>query len=91
MSAEYHFRFLFATVFSQYDVVIDALEIAFPIIPHESTGPDCCGCIILVHVSERDAELACNASAVVGVVDVGILRDLVAIIRIAYYRPIFRR
>ena len=38
-------------------------EDAFPIIPHESTGADCCGCII-VKVTGNDAELKCNESGV---------------------------
>ena len=35
------------------------LENDFPIIPHESTGVDCCGCIV-VKVRGTDAELQCN-------------------------------
>jgi len=59
---------------------MDDLEAAFPIIAHESTGADCCGCII-VKVAGKDAELRCNeCGAVVGVVQVGILRDLVSLI-----------
>ena len=56
------------------------LENTFPIIPHESTGADCCGCIV-VKVTGKDAELLCNeCGAVVGVVQVGILSDLVSLI-----------
>ena len=52
----------------------------FPIIPHESTGADCCGCIVK-RVTGKDAELRCNeCGAEVGVVQVGILRDLVSLI-----------
>lgn len=59
---------------------MDDLEAAFPIIPHESTGADCCGCIV-VKVTGRDAELRCNeCGAVVGVVQMDILRDLVSMI-----------
>jgi len=59
---------------------MDSLERDFPIIPHESTGADCCGCIV-VKVSGTDAELQCNeCGAVVGVVHVGILSDLVSLI-----------
>jgi hypothetical protein len=58
----------------------DALK-DFPIIPHEATGVDCCGCIV-VNVRGNDAELMCNeCDAVVGVVNVAILRDLVGLIR----------
>jgi hypothetical protein len=47
----------------------------FPIIPHESAGVDCIGCFV-VKVSGKDAELRCNeCGAVVGVVQVGILRE----------------
>jgi hypothetical protein len=56
------------------------LENDFPIIPHESTGVDCCGCIV-VKVRGTDAELQCNeCGVVVGVVQVGILKDLVSLI-----------
>jgi hypothetical protein len=57
------------------------LATGFPIIPHESAGTDCCGCIV-VSVIGNDAELRCNeCGAVVGVVQVGILRDLVVLAR----------
>ena len=47
---------------------------------HESAGVDCCGCIV-VTVTGNDVELTCNeCGAVVGVVQVGILRDLVSLI-----------
>ena len=59
---------------------MDSLEDAFPIIAHESTGADCCGCIVL-KVTGKDAELRCNeCGAVVGVVQVDILRDLISMI-----------
>jgi hypothetical protein len=59
---------------------MDRLEGDFPIVPHESTGADCCGCII-VKMTGRDAELRCNeCGAVVGVVQVNVLRDLVSLI-----------
>jgi hypothetical protein len=52
----------------------------FPIIPHESAGADCCGCIVPV-VQGSDVELRCNeCGAVVGVVQIEILRDLVSMI-----------
>lgn len=54
----------------------------FPIIPHEHAGVDCCGCIV-VKINDNDAELRCNeCSAVVGVINTGILRDLVSLIPI---------
>ena len=47
---------------------MDGLQVEFPIIPHESAGVDCCGCIV-VKVTGNDAELVCNeCGAVVGVV-----------------------
>jgi len=53
------------------------LEQNLPIIPHEHAGVDCCGCIV-VRVTGKDAELVCNeCSSVVGVINTGILRDLV--------------
>jgi len=56
------------------------LEDEFPIIPHESAGADCCGCIVPV-VKGRDVELRCNeCGVVVGVVQVDILRDLMGMI-----------
>jgi hypothetical protein len=59
---------------------MDSLEAGFPIIPHQTTGVDCCGSIIL-KVTGKDAELVCNeCGAVVGVVQVDILRDLVSLI-----------
>jgi hypothetical protein len=63
-----------------YHVGVDNLNDMLPIIPHESAGADCCGCIV-VSVTGNDAELRCNeCGAVVGVVQVGILRDLVSMI-----------
>jgi len=59
---------------------MDDINNTFPIIPHESAGVDCCGCII-VKVAGTDAELQCNeCGAVVGVVHVEILEDLVSMI-----------
>jgi hypothetical protein len=56
----------------------------FPIIPHESAGVDCLGCLI-VNVRGNDAELVCNeCGAVVGVMNTGILRDVVYLINRAY-------
>jgi len=47
---------------------------------HESAGVDCCGCIVPT-VKGQDAELQCNeCGTVVGVVQVGILKDLVSLI-----------
>jgi len=52
----------------------------FPIIPHESAGVDCCGCIIPI-VQGRDTELRCSeCGAVVGVVNTGVLEDCVFLI-----------
>ena len=57
-----------------------SLEESFPIIAHESTGVDCCGCII-VKVQGSNAELCCNeCGAVVGVMNVAVLADLVSLI-----------
>lgn len=59
---------------------MDHLQSAFPITPHSATGADCCGCIVLT-VTGNDVELRCNeCGATVGVVQVGILRDLVSLI-----------
>jgi hypothetical protein len=56
-------------------------SLEFPIIPHESAGLDCCGCIV-VRVQGNDAELVCNeCGAVVGVVNSGILADLVSLVK----------
>src|SRR5215471_14280522 len=55
--------------------LVDDLNSTFPIIPHESAGVDCCGCIIVV-VRGNDAELVCNeCRAIVGIVHAGILSD----------------
>jgi hypothetical protein len=63
-----------------YDAGVEDLQDKLPIIPHESAGVDCCGCIV-VKISGSDAELRCNeCGATVGVVHVGILRDLVSLI-----------
>lgn len=59
---------------------MDSLVNAFPIIPHERTGVDCCGCIVPV-VQGRDVELRCNeCGAVLGVIQIDILTDLVGMI-----------
>ena len=50
-----------------------------PIVPHELAGVDCCGCIIAV-VEEKNVELRCNeCGAVMGVIQVDILRGLVGL------------
>jgi hypothetical protein len=57
------------------------LDNDFPIISHESAGVDCIGCIV-VKVSGNDAELRCNeCGAVVGVVQLGVLSDLVSLVK----------
>ena len=59
---------------------MDDLNNTLPIIPHESAGVDCCGCIVVV-VRGNDAELMCDeCGAIVGVVNARILRDLVSLI-----------
>jgi hypothetical protein len=60
---------------------MDDLLSTFPIIPHESAGVVCCGCIVVI-VTGNDAEFRCNeCGAVVGVVQAGVLRDLVSLIQ----------
>jgi hypothetical protein len=59
---------------------MDDLRNQFPIIPHESAGVDCCGCIVPI-IQGKDVELRCNeCRAVVGVVRIEILRDLISMI-----------
>jgi hypothetical protein len=59
---------------------MDVFDRTFPILPHESTGADCCGCIV-VKVTGDAAELQCDeCGAVVGVVHVAILRDIISMI-----------
>ena len=50
-----------------------------PIVAHETiAGVDCCGCIIAA-VDGKNVELRCNeCGAVVGVVQIDVLRDLLA-------------
>ena len=54
----------------------------FPIIPHESAGVDCCGCIVPTPSPETgNTILRCNeCGAVVGTISTGILNDLVKLI-----------
>lgn len=55
---------------------MDSLESQFPILAHESTGADCCSCIVAV-IRGNDVELRCNeCGALVGVSNTEILRDL---------------
>ena len=50
-----------------------------PIIPHESTGVDCCGCMI-AREHGNDTELLCNeCGAVLGVMNTAILNDLISL------------
>jgi hypothetical protein len=58
-----------------------SLTNTFPIIPHEAVaGVDCFGCIVPVEQG-RDVELRCNeCGAVVGVVQLEIIRELVEMI-----------
>lgn len=52
----------------------------FPIIPHEHAGAHCRGCIV-VEINNNNAELHCNeCGALVGVINAGILQDLVSLI-----------
>jgi hypothetical protein len=55
----------------------DPLTSRMPVVPHEAiTGVDCCGCIVAV-VEGTSVELQCNeCGAVVGVVQIDILRGL---------------
>jgi hypothetical protein len=47
-----------------------------PIVPHETAGVECCGCIIAA-VDGTNVELRCNeCGAVVGVVQVDVLKGL---------------
>jgi DNA-directed RNA polymerase subunit RPC12/RpoP len=49
------------------------------IVPHETAGVDCCGCIIAV-VEGSNVELRCNeCAAVVGVVHIDILKGLLGL------------
>ncbi len=49
----------------------------FPIIPHETTGADCCGCLV-VKIQGTNAVLSCNeCNAVVGTLHKNILAYLV--------------
>lgn len=67
-------------VSSYWDSMSDDFKDRFPILTHESAGSDCCGCIVPV-VWGNDVELRCNeCGAVVGVVQLGILTDLIAMI-----------
>ena len=57
----------------------DELTGRMPIVPHEAAGVDCCACIIAV-VEGRNVELRCNeCGAVVGVVQLDILKALLGL------------
>jgi hypothetical protein len=58
----------------------------FPHIPHDHSG-ECCGCIRPVEMDERTIELRCNeCGAVLGVLDRGVLEDLVWLVNAAKVR-----
>jgi hypothetical protein len=55
----------------------------FPIIPHDQSG-ECCGCIVPVEANMQTIELRCNeCGAVVGVLNRGVLEDLVWLVNAA--------
>ncbi len=57
----------------------DDLTSRMPIVPHSTAGVDCCGCIVAA-VDGNNVELRCNdCGAVVGVIQVNILRDLLGL------------
>lgn len=57
----------------------DELTGRMPIVPHSTAGGDCCGCIIAA-VDGSNVELQCNdCRAVVGVIQINILRDLLGL------------
>jgi hypothetical protein len=59
--------------------ISDDLTGSMPIVPHETTGVDCCGCIVAA-VDGNNVELRCNeCGAVVGVIQIDILRGLLGI------------
>ena len=50
-----------------------------PIVPHETAGVECCGCIIAA-VDGTNVELRCNeCGAVVGVIHADILKELLGL------------
>jgi hypothetical protein len=50
-----------------------------PIVAHEDTAVDCCGCIV-ARVDGANVELQCNeCGAVVGVVQIDVLRGLLGL------------
>src|SRR5215467_14851112 len=56
---------------------------SFPHIPHDHSG-ECCGCIRPVEMDGRTIELRCNeCGAIVGVLDRGVLEDLVWLVNAA--------
>ena len=59
---------------------MDPLEERFPLIGHSSAGTDCGGCIYPV-MNGDETELRCTeCGQIVGVVNTGILRELVLMI-----------
>lgn len=50
-----------------------------PIVPHETAGVDCCGCIVAA-VDRTNVEFRCNeCGAVVGVIQLDILKGLIGL------------
>ena len=58
----------------------DELTGSMPIVPHGTApGVECCGCIVAV-VEDQNVELRCNeCGAVVGVIQIDILRGLLGL------------
>jgi predicted RNA-binding Zn-ribbon protein involved in translation (DUF1610 family) len=58
----------------------DELTGSMPIVPHGTApGVECCGCIVAV-VEDQNVELQCNeCGAVVGVIQIDILRGLLGL------------
>ena len=39
---------------------IDVINRALPVVPHELTGADCCGCIVVREAAEGNLQFVCN-------------------------------
>jgi hypothetical protein len=56
-----------------------ALNEVLPIVPHEVAGVECCGCIT-ADINGETVKLVCNeCRAVVGIVDLGVLTQLLGL------------
>ena len=65
---------------------VDAINRALPVVPHEITGVDCCGCVFLREAANGVLEFVCNEC---GAIAGSLHRELlIALLQLEAARPV---